>query len=115
MSVQEDIDVIKECLAIEDLRMEMHAVIDLLCEHVANEHGLPVCGAKKFDVDLLVKAALASDCDECRVKIGVALMGDKTGPTQNAVGQRSEPEYKPEPMENADEICASARKNRDGS
>ncbi len=114
MSVQEDIDVIKECLAIEDLRMEMHAVIDLLCEHVANEHGLPVCGAKKFEIDLLVTAALASDCDECRVKIGVALVGDKNWDGK-VIGQRSEPVYEPEPMKNADEICASARKNRDGS
>ncbi len=113
---KEDIDdAIKECVVdLESLGVDMRAVTEMLREHVADEHGLPVCGAVDFEVDLLVTAALASDCDACRVKIGVALVGDK-GWNGQTIGVHPEPEYTPEPMKNADEICASARRNRDGS
>jgi hypothetical protein len=103
-----------DVLALTELTSEMAAVSDLLREHITNEIGLPVCGEVDFETDLLVTAALASDCDKCRLLRGVALVGDKAGSMQTAIGVRPEAEFEPQPMENADQICESARKNREG-
>lgn len=65
--------------------------------HVAKNQRV-VCGKRKLlATDSLVTAALASDCDECRVKLGVARVNDKTWDGKS-IGVRSEPVFVAEPM-----------------
>ena len=95
-----DVDV----LALAELAPELRNVIEALLEHVDDGDGRPVCGAPDFEPDLLVDAALASDCARCRT---VRMIDDEKG-------QRPVLTWTPEPMADAEEIIASARRNRDG-
>lgn len=47
--------------------------------------------------DEMVEAALESDCDECRVSIGVARIGDQTY-GGGVVGIKQRPVFDPQPM-----------------
>lgn len=68
-----------------------------------------VCGAPAIAPS--VHAAMASDCDDCRTAVGVALVRDKAW-SGESYGVRPEAVFESEPMAEADEICASARANR---
>lgn len=72
--------------------------------------GWPACGDKSM-MPKMVDAAMASDCDDCRTAVGVALVRDKSW-NGEVYGVRPEPDWVQQPMTNADEICASARANR---
>ena len=55
------------------------------------------CEQPLRDDDKLVEAALHSDCDECRVSVGVARVGDQAY-GGGKVGIREPPVYKRQPM-----------------
>jgi hypothetical protein len=65
-----------------------------------------VCGAEG-PINEYVEAALASDCDECRVAIGIAQVGAGVWNNEKKkVGVHPEPTWDAQPMTNADEILA---------
>lgn len=55
-----------------------------------------------------VRVARESDCNNCRAALLIAPVQEKNMGLHN-------PKWEPQPMENADEICASARANREGA
>lgn len=72
----------------------MDAVIAALLEHIDNGTGQPVCGATQYEPNLLVEAAMASDCERCR---SVLMLGNlKDHPKRKAST------WEPEPMPDAD-------------
>jgi hypothetical protein len=72
------------------------------------------CGLEYIgDADELVEVALESDCDNCRVAIGIARASDNAYGRGGEIGVRSPPVFTPEPhrdIESMEEI----RKRRDG-
>jgi hypothetical protein len=70
------------------------------------------CGVKLAKGDKLVDAALSAECDACRTSVGIARKGDKLWEGQLPVGVREIPKWKPQPMAQAKELLASAKKNR---
>lgn len=70
------------------------------------------CGAAVGENDTLVDAALASDCDDCRVSAGVARMGDQAY-GGGKIGVKPIPVYIPQPMVGAEDI-REIRKRRNG-
>lgn len=64
------------------------------------------CGARNKQP--LVTVARESDCNNCRSALLIA-------PVQEKNMGLHKPEWERQPMENANEICRSARKNREGA
>lgn len=60
----------------------------------------------------MVEAALASDCDDCRVSAGVARMGDQAY-GGGKIGVKAVPVYVRQPMVGVEDI-REIRKRRDG-
>ncbi len=61
--------------------------------------------------DSLTTTALASDCDACRTKLGIANTNDKTW-SGAKIGVHPVPEWEAQPMADADALIESAMKNR---
>ncbi len=99
--------------ALIELAPELQGVVEALLEHVNDGYGEPLCSAQHFERDLLVDAALSSDCDACRLARGVALLNDKQW-DGSTIGQRPLPEWEPQPMEGADTIVEEKQKRGDG-
>lgn len=58
-----------------------------------------VCGSPlSADRDSLVVAALASDCDDCRVKLRIARTNDKSW-DGHLIGVKPEPKFDPQPLD----------------
>jgi hypothetical protein len=70
------------------------------------------CGKDFGESDEMVEAALHSDCDECRVAVGVARVGDQMYGGA-VVGVRQHPVFKPQPMVGAESVQV-IRKRRSG-
>lgn len=66
------------------------------------------CG-KFVPDDLFVTAALHSDCDDCRVAIGIGPVGSR------GCEVREPPQFSPEPDPDADVALARAIARRDGA
>jgi hypothetical protein len=95
-----------DVMALLDLKPEMRSLVEALLEHVDDGSGKPLCGAKKFERDLLVGAGLASDCEPCRGKVIVGNLKDHP--------QRDVKEWEPSPMEGAETMLAEKQKRSDG-
>ncbi len=78
----------------------------------AMEHGKPACLAQLAPEDELVDAAMSADCDACRIAVGVAKSTDKPWEGKSAYGTREVPKWEETPMAGAEELIASAMKNR---
>lgn len=92
---------------LEDLRNEAHEIVELLREHIDDGTGKPVCGAEEFEIDLLVVAALHSDCDACR---GKRMIGNTKDHKQRDMLEARQPQ----PMADADTILNEKQKRSDG-
>lgn len=104
----------RELLVDETWQSDCAACRKPLLRHIADrvQNGsdlTTVCGAEP--IAPTVAAGMASDCDDCRTVLGVALVRDKKW-SGETYGVRPEAAFEPEPMADADEICASARANR---
>lgn len=78
--------------------------------HMTNSKDMykTMCGVALEPFDVLVEAAMQSDCNNCRTAAGVGQTGDKTWEGKR-LSATEPPAWTPEPMENADEIIASKK------
>lgn len=95
-----------DVLALAELAPDMRAVLSSLIEHINDGQNNALCGAKGFDPALLVSAALASDCEQCRTTDGVGNMKDHK--------QRAVVEWESQPMEGAETVLADKLSRSDG-
>lgn len=100
-----DVETDADIFALVEVSPELRGVVEALLEHVNDGTGKPVCGAADFEPDLLVDAALASDCQRCRV---ARMIDDEKG------GQRPVVVWEPQPMEGADTMVEEKQKRSDG-
>jgi len=76
------------------------------------EQGGAACLAQLGPDDELVDAALEAECDNCRIAVGVAKKDDKTWENQKPIGVKPVQTWEATPMAGADDLIASAMKNR---
>jgi hypothetical protein len=93
-----------DVLALAELAPELRGVIEALLEHINDGTGKPVCGASDFEPDLLVTAALASDCLRCR---NARMIDDGKPP-------RDVSTWEPQPWDGADTMLDEKQKRSDG-
>lgn len=93
-----------DVLTLVELAPELRDVVEALLEHIDDGTGKPVCGASDFEPDLLVVAALASDCVRCRT----------TRMLDDAKGQRDVAAWTPAPLADASTMLEEKRKRSDG-
>lgn len=93
-----------DVLTLAELAPELRGVVEALTEHVNDGTGKPVCGASDFEPDLLVDAALSSDCTRCKT---ARMIDDEKG-------QRPIPTWEPQPYANADTMLEEKQKRSDG-
>jgi len=76
------------------------------------EQGSAACLAVLDPCDELVDAAMSAECDACRIAVGVAKTGDKPWEGKASFGAKSVPQWEEQPMAGAEDLIASAMKNR---
>jgi hypothetical protein len=76
------------------------------------KQGEAACRTALTADDELVDAAFSSECDACRIAVGVAKAGDKSWEGKKAYGVKPVETWKETPMTDAEALIASAMKNR---